>query len=318
MTRRTEDLNGALFLLELLRLIPRYGRVTAKDLQQKLANLGYPRSERTIQRQLDMISQRFAIERDDRAKPYGYTWAKDAKNLELAGISAEQSLLLSLAYDELRFMLPANISQGLNDFFASAERHLRDQTKPQVSAWRNKVASVPPTQPLLPPTMDDDVFANISQALFENRYLDIVYQAQQQPPKSATVMPLALVRQEPRLYLVVKYKGYEDVRHLAVNRIKSAKISLFDFKRPDDFDLQDYIAKGHFGIGDGSQVRLSFCIGKSQGFHLTETPLSTDQTIQEFDDHYHISATVPDSEMLDWWLAKFGDDVWDIKKDDVE
>lgn len=162
------------------------------------------------------------------------------------------------------------------------------------------------------------MFANISQALFENRYLDITYQAQQQPPKPATVMPLALVRQEPRLYLVVRYKDYDDIRHLAVNRIKSAKISLFDFKRPDDFDLQDYIAKGYFGIGDGSQVCLSFCINKNQGFHLTETPLSTDQIIQEFDDHYHIKATVPDSEMLYWWLAKFGDDVWNIKKDDVE
>ncbi|WP_080946004.1 helix-turn-helix transcriptional regulator [Moraxella bovoculi] len=206
----------------------------------------------------------------------------------------------------------------MNDFFASAERHLRDQTKPQVSAWGNKVASVPPTQPLLPPTMDDDVFANISQALFENRHLDITYQAQRKKPKPATVMPLALVRQEPRLYLVVKYKGYKDVRHLAVNRIKSAKISMFDFKRPDDFDLQDYITKGHFGISDGSQIRLSFCIGKSQGFHLTESPLSTDQTVQEFDSHYHISATAPDSEMLDWWLAKFGDKVWDIKRDDME
>ncbi|OBX87234.1 helix-turn-helix transcriptional regulator [Moraxella nonliquefaciens] len=312
MSKSNSD--GVLFLLELLRLIPRHGKITAKDLQQKLANLGYPRSERTIQRQLDMISHHFAIERDDRAKPYGYAWAKDAKTLELAGLSAEQSLLLSLAYDELRFLLPANISHGLNGFFESAERHLRNQTKPEVSAWRNKVASVPPTFPLLPPAIDDDVFASISQALFENRYLDIIYQAHRKKPKPDTVMPLALVRQEPRLYLVVKYKGYEDIRHLAVNRIKSATISLFDFERPDDFKLQDYIAKGHFSIGDGSQVRLSFCIDKHQGFHLTETPLSTDQIIQEFDHHYHISATVPDSEMLDWWLAKFGDDVWDIKK----
>ncbi|UYZ69306.1 hypothetical protein LP090_08675 [Moraxella bovis] len=114
MSKSNSD--GALFLLELLRLIPRHGKITAKDLQQKLANLGYPRSERTIQRHLDTISQRFAIEQDDRAKPYGYAWAKDAKTLELAGLSAEQSLLLSLAYDELKFLLPTNISHGLNGF----------------------------------------------------------------------------------------------------------------------------------------------------------------------------------------------------------
>ena len=67
MSKSNSD--GVLFLLELLRLIPRHGKITAKDLQQKLANLGYPRSERTIQRQLDMISHHFAIERDGRAKP---------------------------------------------------------------------------------------------------------------------------------------------------------------------------------------------------------------------------------------------------------
>lgn len=320
MTSRYDDLAGALFLLDLLRFIPRHQKITAKQLKEQLDELGHQKSLRTIQRQLEnlVLSGQFAIERDERNKPYGYVWAKNAKHLELAGISPEQALLLSLAYQELKFMLPENILWALRGFFDGAEHHLRHNDKPQVSAWRDKVASVPPTQPLLPPVIDDEIFANISRALFDNHYLDIIYQAQEQPPKPATVMPLALVRQEPRLYLVVKYQGYDDIRHLAVNRIKSAKISTFNFNRPDDFDLQTYIQKGHFGMGDGGQVRLSFCIGKNQGFHLTETPLSTDQIIQEYDSHYHIEATVNDTEMLDWWLAKFGDDVWEIQKVRIE
>ena len=130
--------------------------------------------------------------------------------------------------------------------------------------------------------------------------------------------PHGLLNIEPTFIDSAQFGLHDDIRHLAVNRIKSAKISTFDFNRPDDFDLQAYIQKGHFGMGDGGQVRLSFCIGKNQGFHLTETPLSTDQIIQEYDSHYHIEATVNDTEMLDWWLAKFGDDVWEIQKVRIE
>lgn len=318
MNKRNDDMNGALFLLELLRLIPKHGKITAKQLSEKLAHLGHERSVRTIQRHLDTLSTHFDIERDDRTKPYGYTWAKNAKHLELAGISPEQALLLCLAYQELKFMLPSNILQALEGFFNQAERHLSSRDKPKVSAWRAKVASVPPTQPLLPPAIDDEIFANISRALFDNHYLDIIYQAQEQPPKPATVMPLALVRQEPRLYLVVKYQGYDDIRHLAVNRIVAAKASAFTFEPPTDFDLKQHIKAGKFGIGDGQRVRLSFDIDKHAGFHLTETPLANDQTIKEYDTHYHITATVNDTEMLDWWLAKFGDDVWEIQKVRIE
>lgn len=282
--------------------------------------MGYNKSLRTIQRQLEMLvfSGHFAIERDDRTKPYGYIWAKNAKHLELAGISPEQALLLNLAYQELKFMLPINILQALDGFFEQAKYYLSGCDKPKVSAWRDKVASVSPTQPLLPPRIDDEVFANISRALFDNRYLDIVYQPPNKSVQNHTVMPLALVRQEPRLYLVVRHQGYDDIRHLAVNRIVAAKVSAFTFEPLTDFDLKQHIKAGKFGIGDGQRVCLSFDIDKYAGFHLTETPLSSDQTITEYDTHYHIKATVNDNEMLNWWLAKFGDDMWEIQKVRIE
>lgn len=268
MASRYDDLAGALFLLDLLRLIPRHQKITAKQLKEQLDELGHQKSLRTIQRQLEnlVLSGQFAIERDERNKPYGYVWAKNAKHLELAGISPEQALLLSLAYQELKFMLPENILRALRGFFEGAEHHLGHNDKPQVAAWRDKVASVPPTQPLLPPVIDDEIFANISRALFDNHYLDIIYQAQEQPPKPATVMPLALVRQEPRLYLVVRYQGYDDIRHLAVNRIKSAKISTFDFNRPDDFDLQAYIQKGILAWAMAVRFACLFVLVKIKAF----------------------------------------------------
>ncbi|OAM32218.1 transcriptional regulator [Eikenella corrodens] len=129
------------------------------------------------------------------------------------------------------------------------------------------------------------------------------------------VMPLALVQQEPVLYLVVRFDGYHDNRHLALHRIISAKLLHRTFERPQDFNLQQYLADGHFGFGSGQHIRLRFNIRRWAGFHLTETPLSKDQQIIASDDtHYRFEATVIDSAMLDWWLAKFGDDIWDVEK----
>ena len=65
-------------------------------------------------------------------------------------------------------------------------------------------------------------------------------------------------------------------------------------------------------------VKLTFSISHSAGFHLTETPLSKDQQIlEETEAFYRIQATVPDNEMLTWWIRKFGEDIWDIKREAI-
>ena len=47
---------------------------------------------------------------------------------------------------------------------------------------------------------------------------------------------------------------------------------------------------------------------------MTETPLSTDQTVKDCDSEYEISATVIESAMLEWWIAHFGEDYQEIDR----
>jgi predicted DNA-binding transcriptional regulator YafY len=131
-------------------------------------------------------------------------------------------------------------------------------------------------------------------------------------------MPLGLAQQGPRLYLVCRYEDFDNERSLALHRIHSAKASTLGFERPPGFDLKKYDADGRFGFGDGTQVRLSFHIEKEAGFHLTESPLSLDQQVQELPDGWlRVSATVVDSAMLDWWLRGFGDALCNIHKENL-
>jgi len=99
--------------------------------------------------------------------------------------------------------------------------------------------------------------------------------------KSSRVMPLGLVQQGPRMYLVCRFDGYENERNLALHRIKSATASTLTFKRPQQFDLKQYDDDGRFGYGNGELVKLSFRIEKDYGLHILESPLSEDQQVHE-------------------------------------
>ncbi len=132
-------------------------------------------------------------------------------------------------------------------------------------------------------------------------------------------MPLGLAQQGPRLYLVCRYRAYDNERSLALHRILSAEMSTIVFDRPKEFDLKKYDDDGRFGFGNGKKVKLTFCSQRSAGFHLLESPLSTDQKVIEHQDgNLEIAATVVDSSMLEWWLRGFGERICDVRRQPID
>jgi WYL domain len=122
-----------------------------------------------------------------------------------------------------------------------------------------------------------------------------------------------LALQGVRTYLVCQFEDYSNQRILALHRMKSVKNLGIPFVRPK-FDLEEYDGEGHFGIGEGQFVKLTFCITKGAGKHILESPLSKDQVVEEMDDHYQITATVVETKLLERWLFGFGKDVWGVVK----
>ncbi|MDE0155575.1 MAG: WYL domain-containing protein, partial [Gammaproteobacteria bacterium] len=157
-------------------------------------------------------------------------------------------------------------------------------------------------------------FEAVSNALYENKWLKVNYENAQGWRDKYRVMPLGLAQQGPRLYLVCRFEGFDNERSLALHRIISAEALTMSFKRPPEFDLKKYDDDGRFGFGEGDRIRLTFRIKKPNGFHLLESPLSTDQEERELDDEYEITATVVDTEQLNWWLRGFGETVSNIEK----
>lgn len=316
MTKKPNTLESTNLAIELLRRIPRNRKITARELHQQLEDGGYTRDLRTIQRLLDSLSEHFDIDRDDRSKPYGYRWKEQSRGLSLPVLSRQESLLLMLAEQQLKHLLPASLMSSMESFFVQARANL-DQpgSASRDKEWLTKVRVVSVTQPLLPAKVASGVFEAVTEALYENLWLNIDYCNAAGEISNPDVMPLGLAQQGPRLYLVCRYRGYENERSLALNRILSARVSTIDFHRPTGFDLRKFDADGRFGFGNGKKITLSFHITREAGLHITESPLSPDQNVVEYDDHFEISATVVDSAQLEWWLRGFGDEVWDIRRE---
>lgn len=316
MAKRSDTLETVLLAVELLRRIPRGRKITASELHNQLKDAGIDRDLRTIQRQLEMLSEHFEIERDDRSKPYGYRWLEHARTLAVPNLTPQESLLLQLAEEHLRNLLPSRLMKSMEGFFTQARRNLGpDSTARLERQWSGKVRVVATSQPLLPPKIVSGVFEVVSEALYSNRWLHLDYRNSGGKRNKVEVMPLGLVQQGPRLYLVCRYRGYDNERNLALHRMLSAEMSTLTFERPKAFDLKKYDDDGRFGFGEGEKVRLRFTIARDAGLHLLESPLSRDQHVAELaSGDYAISATVVDSAMLEWWLRGFGQAVWNVRK----
>jgi predicted DNA-binding transcriptional regulator YafY len=315
MPKRPNSLGTLQIALELIRRIPKSRTVTAPQLQQQLADSGFERDIRTIERQLEMLSSYFNIRRDESSKPYRYSWDADAKGMSIPALTAQECLLLTLAEQQLGNLLPPRLKKSMSAFFSQARSQLGEQPAAQQEReWLKKVQVVSTSQPLLPPKVNEQVFEQVCSALYGDQWLIVEYLNAAGEEIKSRVMPLGLVQQGPRMYLVCRFEGYTNERNLALHRILSAKASSLTFTRPPEFDLKRYDDNGRFGYGNGELIKLSFRIEKDYGFHLLESSLSKDQEVREGRKHYQISATVVDSAMLDWWLRGFGKAVTKISK----
>jgi len=249
----------------LLRLLPRYPRKGAvTDLLQSLDRLGFETTIRTIQRDLNALALSFPIVADD-ARPQGWSWAKDAPQLNFPDHDQQTAINFLVARMHLDKMLPKNSLSYLKPWFKAADEALNIQGV-STGQLNDKIRMVSRSYQLQPPNIDSEV-------------LDAIY--------------------------------HTDIRHLAAQRIN--KISLVDQPRvqSDNFSLDDYIARGGFGLRQsGLDLKLKFRLKTVWARHLEETLMTVDQKLTQLDDGWTmVEATVADTSQIRWWLRGFGSDL---------
>lgn len=303
---------------QLLKLIPRYPRtISAQKLQDRLLDQGIEVHIRTIQRDLNALSQVFIGIDNFKNQDNGleWFWSEDAPLLNLSGLTINQALSFVMVKKYLTPLFPEVTLNELNPFFEQAESTLEAVHGNSLHKWFKKVAVVPPTQPLLPPHIDSTTHKTIRNALLSDVQVSIVYKPNGGKAKSYQLNPLGLVIRNVVTYLIATKAETTEVRMFALHRISEANPTEFAAVQPENFNLQDYIDAGHMGFnvtGDHGiktvKIKALFSTGAAR--HLYETPLSDDQQLTQYDqDKIQVTATVPDTEQLFWWLLGFGDQI---------
>ncbi|QNA88870.1 WYL domain-containing protein [Massilia sp. Dwa41.01b] len=295
----------------MLRLVPRApAKVAVKDLQQQLRDADFRVSARTIQRDLIELSTLFPLISDDREKPYGWSWQRDASSFDLPGLSIPDALTLTLVEQHLCNQLPPTALDALQPQFRSASRVLGAMDETVTSkAWLNKIRTIAPLQPLQPPALNEDCQRTVYTALMKDLQLTLRYK--KRDAKEATlypaVHPLAIVQRGGIIYLVCTFAGHDDVRTLALHRVQEAGLVYEEAKRDPGFDVDAFIASGAFGFLTGPPIVLRATFQRAVAEHLFETPLAPDQLLEPCPDgSVHVTATVASTRTLVYWLTGFG------------
>ncbi len=307
------------FAFQVLNLIPHRTHKTAKQIHNELKAEGTTRDLRSVQRMLRSLVEAYPqIEVYEKQRPFGYKWGTQAPKIMLPSMSTTEALLLAMAKNYLTNVLPQELNKTLQSYFMEAYAVLNSPSSDRSAKdWLQKVRVIPPTQPLIPPKVQPEVFEIITHCLFNNLEISFKYRNRQSVVRDYLAHPLGLIDRDPFQYLVAdSLREPEDemiVRTFAMHRILRARQHIFSFDPPADFDLSQYVHEGRHMYGQGETIKLTFEIRNSPGAHLREAFLASDQTIQELPDGWlRISATINESLELKRWLNGYAEDVRNI------
>ncbi len=269
-------------------------------------------SRRSVQRDLEKLSQQFAITCDDQHKPYGWSWIADAHSIDIPTMTPPAALAYRMVADFMSDLFPKEIYDQLKPHFRYANSLLNQTDKHTLKEWPSKVRSVGRSQPLMAPTIFPEVFAVVSDSLLEGKRFQVTYQKRgERTPVSWSINPLGIVLNDRLMTLVCTVGNYhqiKDVRQLQLHRMLEA-IALDDTAlSPEGFNLDAYIESGAFSYPtEEGTIRLKVIFERDAAIHLEETPLSGHQKLTQMaDGNVLVEATVANTRQLRWWLLGFG------------
>ena len=303
--------------LKLLEFIPRQPlKKSPQKLQDDLSQIGFEVSIRTIQRDLKVLSSILPLISDERDKPYGWSWHREAVGLNPA-MDPIEALTFSLAEEYLEPIMPSKSFNRMKIFFDRANNLLSEMDKSSIKKWRDNVRVVPQWQKLLAPEIKEDAESAIYDALLYEKQLTVKYQKRGSLiAEERIINPLGIVLQGVVHRLICTMdEDKEAPRHLPIHRFKEAIWNGNKLRRPKNFNIDDFIESQNIGfLISKLPVELVAKFDAKSGFHLTETPITETQQLKlQKDGSYLLKAKLPDTSQLRWWLLGFGSGVEVLK-----
>ena len=229
-------------------------------------------------------------------------------------MSLDQAIVLTLAERVLPGSLPGNVQRAITPYFNAAHATLkREVSGSKAAMWPKKVAFSSSAFALQPMQVNSNRMTAITQAIIEERWLEIRYRNANDFVTQSRVKPLGLMLEGPRNYLVAQFERFDTTtnppRTLALSRIEMANVTDESFVYPAGFSIDEFVASQPTGWGTGKQIRVTLSVLPHLARVLSESPMGEDQIVTRggvHDDDWTVQATVLESERLVWWLLSFG------------
>ncbi len=290
---------------ELLDILPtRQPGMSVTDLYQKLLDNGFTMTRRTVERDLEALSNAFPLLCDTYDGVQHWRWMDSKKNA-LPGMTVAEAMMLEIVEGTLRTMLPAALFESLDRRFSQAK--LKMQTlgdSNNNSLLADKIAVVSPSLPLTPPTVNVAFYDTVQQALTAGKQLAAMYTPMHdQQQKAYTLNPLGLVQRGHISYLVATVADYSDELLFALHRFTDLQLTATKSKIPANFVLADYVTQGAMQFGSSKPISFMARVAPYLSRILTEAPIANDMTLTPMQDGwYELTATVFDGWQLQWWI----------------
>ena len=292
--------------LILRKLGTRRPGITAREMRDHLEGEGHPVSKRTVERDLQDLSSLFPLVTSVGSPPIGWRWREGAVQ-GLPGLDLVEALSLSLVGDLLSQTLPPSLHQSLSGRINEAKQKLKALPSTSVAGWSQLARYIPPGMPLLPPQVNPQILDCVEECLVQQQQLIVGYQrSPSSDMQEFRLHPVALLSHGTTPYLLASFGPDTPLWQYPLHRFQSAELTDSQSWRPDNFDLDQYIENGQAAFGKEKTIRLEARIQADLALILTETPLSSDQTLREKEDHFLLKATVQQSWQLVFYLLSQG------------
>lgn len=294
-------------LLDTLAVLQRGAGLSTPQIRERLLARGHEVTLRTVQRDLEDLARHYPLECDRRVRPFAWRWRAGTAGIALPGMDWPQALAFQLMDTYLQGVMPASLQAQLQPHVDAARRKLDLQLGAlPLRRWPQRVRLVHPGLQRAP-AVAPAVHAAVTEAVLLGRQLAIRYQGVDSArARSHVVAPLGLVQHGPVFYLPVRFAGHDDVRTLALHRIRSAQV-LDTPSGIEDFDLDAWLRTGPLGFGGLGTIHLVAVLHEELPDRLAEAPLSADQALRRRrDGSTELRATVLDSIALRRWLLGQG------------
>jgi predicted DNA-binding transcriptional regulator YafY len=297
----------------ILQAIPQKSKTSTTDIVKSLKNQGFDLTPRTVQRDLNALSEFFAITSDNNPDTPGWSWQESANKIELPAMSPDVALGFKIMENYLQSFLPPGVFAQMGSYFQNATALLENSI---FGKWQHKINTTSRRMPLIPPKINPQHLEIIYQALLENKQLKASYKPIGQNKKDYIIHPLGVVVIDEVVYLVATTWDYEDIVQFALHLFVEVEKIADNCNENNSFNLNDYITNGEFlfPIDEYQTTEVSLKINAYLAEYLNESKLAKTQKINQTDDEsFELIAKMQLTEQLKWWILSLGQNIEVLK-----